>query len=73
LVGGTVFVAYAHMKLTGSKLWVAYKDYAGEDLEKLFDGVLSQDENLLAVVNAAVMAGHCGKDVEPAIGLRDVR
>ena len=37
--------------LTGSRLWVAYKDWAECDLDALAVGILDSDPKMLAVVN----------------------
>ncbi len=70
LPGAVCFASAYHMKLWGSKLWVAYKDYAGQDVNKLIGALIDQDETLLETVNAAVARGWCG-DTVPAISLRE--
>ncbi len=67
-VGAIALAACRHMKITGSKLWVAYKDFAIEDAAALIDALIGQDPELLTFVNAAVDKGWCG-DVGHAITL----
>lgn len=53
------------MGLTGSKLWVAYKDACQSDISTLCSCIVGNDAQMLAVVNAAVESGDCG-DTTPA-------
>ena len=47
----TVILGFDDMNMRGSQIWVAYKDFAGEDFEKLAEAVKRRDPELVAVVN----------------------
>lgn len=39
------------MNIRGSQIWVAYKDYAGSDMNRLVDALSTNDSGLIAKVN----------------------
>ncbi len=39
------------MNIRGAQIWVAYKDWAGEDIEKLSVGIRGRSWDLVSVVN----------------------
>jgi len=40
------------MNMRGLQIWVAYKHWAGQDMDKLMKGLLEQDQGMVDVVNA---------------------
>jgi hypothetical protein len=50
------------MQLTGSKLWVAYKDVCGSDVAKLALKIEQEDEQFLNAINGFVTCGDCGEN-----------
>lgn len=42
------------MNIRGSQIWVAYKDFAGKDMEKFLKAVRDRDPEMVAVVNREV-------------------
>lgn len=43
------------MNIRGPQIWVAYKDYCGEDLVKFRECVRSRDRKMVDVVNAEML------------------
>lgn len=59
------FMAALHlddMNMRGSQIWVGYKDYCGQDLEKFFAALTSRDPAMVAKVNE-----KCGYTGELAV------
>lgn len=48
------------MNMRGPQIWVAYKEWAGHDLEKLKEGIRQRNEDLVATVNE--MCAHRGQE-----------
>jgi len=46
-----VFEDLSKMNMYGPRIWIGFKDYCDEDLEDFIECVLSQDEELVTVVN----------------------
>ncbi len=40
------------MNMRGSQIWVGYKDYCGEDIEKFAQCINDRDSDMVAVVNS---------------------
>lgn len=51
------------MRLTGSKLWVAYSDICKKNIELLVKLIYADDESLVYGVNEYVQHGACGEGV----------
>jgi hypothetical protein len=47
----TVILGLDDMNIRGSQIWVAFKDFAGEDIEKLKEAVKSRNKDLVDIVN----------------------
>lgn len=50
------------MNMRGPQIWVAFKDFAGEDLETLKEGLKSRSQDMVDKVNE-----ECGADGEFAV------
>lgn len=71
-LGGLLLASCYHINLTGSKLWVAYKDYALEDLNVFVQSLLDhRSVELREFVNAAVDKGWCGPNATKVISLEE--
>lgn len=59
-----LFDTLAAMNLRGSRIWLGYKDYCGEDLTEFISCVESGDEEMIALINDRSHDRH--PDVRPA-------
>ena len=59
------------MNIRGSQIWVAFKDWAGEDLAKLIAGIESRDREMVEWVSS--QAGNCGGHAAVVAGASKLR
>lgn len=56
------------MNIRGTQIWVGYKDYCGEDLEKFLAAVKSRDPEMVKVINdTCIYDNEFGKFIEVAV------
>lgn len=48
------------MNIRGSQIWIAFKDYCGENLESFIEMVRQRDPNMVDMVNQASLKGWTG-------------
>jgi hypothetical protein len=48
------------MNIRGSQIWIAFKDYCGENLESFIELVKQRDPNMVDMVNQASLKGWTG-------------
>ena len=46
------------MNIRGSQIWIAYKDYCKEDIDKLKEAVIKRDPLMIAEINNIGMRGN---------------
>jgi hypothetical protein len=62
-IGEIMTIAYLQAKkITGSKLWVAYKA-CNHDIKLLVQNVQSNDKVMIDTINDSIRRGYCGNDV----------
>jgi len=46
------------MNIRGTQIWIGYKDYCGEDIDKFIECVNNHDENMIDKINEEGMKGN---------------
>jgi hypothetical protein len=57
----TGFASLLHlddMNIRGTQIWVGYKDYCGEDMDKFLKCVMGRDKGMVAKINEAGRRGN---------------
>jgi hypothetical protein len=55
-----IFNTLDDMNIYGSRIWLGYKDYCGEDIGNFIDCVVAQEEDMVELINERK---HGGKEV----------
>jgi hypothetical protein len=62
-IGEVMTIAYLQeKKITGSKLWVAYKA-CNMNVKTLVENIHSNDKAIIDIINDSIGRGYCGNDV----------